>query len=87
MTDNVAKEIREIIEIPTVLVRKDDLPPEYKDSKKYRKIKKRNIPCISPNLMHYLLTHKADFSSVERFSSGDFESFLSMNNAYYWWDI
>lgn len=82
INDMIIEELEEIIKIPTVLVRKDGFPPEYKDSKKYRKVKVRDIDKISPVLMYYLLNKKADFSSIEKFSSGDFESFLSMSNAY-----
>lgn len=82
MKEAIAKELEKIIEIPTVLVRKDNYPPEYVDSKKYRKIKVRRVPYISPSLMYFLLQRRADFSLVEKFSSGDFEGFLTMGNAY-----
>lgn len=82
MTIEIEKELKEIIQIPTILLDKDGVPIEYKSSQKKRKIKVRNLEKISVHLMMLIIKNNGDAESIERFSSGNFIGFLNRNRAY-----
>lgn len=83
MNKDIENEIRDIIQIPTVLLDKDGYPIEYKKSREKRKMKKRTLTKpISINLMVFTLENGGDLSSLEKFSSGSYIGFLHMNRAY-----
>ena len=82
MKESIKQEIKNIIKTPTVLRCKDGRPIEYKNSHKYRKIKVRNVNNISIRLMMFIAENGGDISSIQKFSSGDFASFLLLSRIY-----
>lgn len=82
ITEEIINELKNIIEIPTVLLDKEGVPIEYKNTRKKRKMKIRKIDNISVHLLMFILENNGDASSIEKFSSGNFVSFLNMNRAY-----
>lgn len=83
MLKTVEDEIKDIIEIPTVLLDRDGYPIEYKKSREKRKMKIRTLKKpISIHLMMLTLQNGGDLSSLEKFSSGNYIGFLNMNRVY-----
>lgn len=82
MINKITKEIEDIIKTPTVLMCKNGMPIEYVNSNPLRKIKKRDVKKVSVFLASYVCEKGGDIDSIKRFSSGDFNRFLSMSNIY-----
>lgn len=80
--ETIEKSLVEYIKTPAILVDKNNVPYEYRQSGSITRLKRRRFNTVSINLYAFLLDNKISKNTLSEFASGNFLNYVEMNNIY-----
>ncbi len=81
--ERVQPQLLELIKNPTVLVDKDNVPPEFRDGGSLNRLKRRRFGCQIPlELYQFAMQHELTKEHMMEFTSGLILNYASTSSIY-----